>query len=319
MVKKISLPMPMVTLRWTFRFGHRYIMTMSGTRSNPHVLPAVAVALCGAMWGIFWLPLRWFEAEGVGGVWVSLIFNALALFAALPWLMSRRAWAGFRDQWLNGFLLGSAFSLYTVSLVLTDVVHAILLFYLTPLWSTIAGWILFRERLDGARLLAIVLGFAGLAAVLGVTEGVPYPRNIGDWLALASGMCWAAGTMRSYRRPSPGIVLPVFSFALGGCLSSLLILAIAAAMALPLAESGQLLPTLPWIVLLGLIIFVPPNFLILWAAQRIDSARVGILLMTEVLFGAISAALLSGEPFGLADGIGTALIVGAGLIEVFRR
>ena len=38
---------------------------------------------------------------------------------------------------------------------------------------------------------------------------------------------------------------------------------------------------LPWIMLLGLIIFVPPNFLVLWAAQRIDSARVGILLMTE--------------------------------------
>jgi drug/metabolite transporter (DMT)-like permease len=318
-VKEISWPVPMVTLRWTASFGHKCLMTMSGSRSNAHVLPAAAVALCGAMWGIFWLPLRWFEAEGVGGVWVSLIFNALALVATLPWLMNRRAWTGFGEQWLSGVLLGSAFSLYTVSLVLTDVVHAILLFYLTPLWSTIAGWVLFREKLDGARLLAIVLGFAGLAAVLGVTEGVPYPRNIGDWLALASGMCWAAGTMRSYRRPTQRIVLPVFGFALGGCVSSLLILAIATAMALPLAESGQLLPTLPWIVLLGLVIFVPPNFLILWAAQRIDSARVGILLMTEVLFGAISAALLSGEAFGLADGIGTALIVGAGLIEVFRR
>ena len=33
---------------------------------------------------------------------------------------------------------------------------------------------------------------------------------------------------------------------------------------------------------MALIFFVPPNFLILWAAQRIDSGRVGILLMTEV-------------------------------------
>lgn len=292
---------------------------MSATRSNPHLLPAIAVALCGAMWGIYWLPLRWFETQGVGGVWVSLIFNALALAATLPWLMRRKAWEGFAAQWLNGFLLGTAFSLYTVSLVLTDVVHAILLFYLTPLWSTLAGWVLFRERMNGARLLAIVLGVAGLAAVLGVSDGIPYPRNVGDWLALASGMCWAAGTLRSYRRPTQRIVQPVFGFALGGLLSSLLILALATAMALPLAESGHLLPALPWIVLLGLIIFVPPNFLILWAAQRIDSARVGILLMTEVLFGAISAALLSGEPFGLTEAIGTALITGAGLIEVFRR
>ena len=90
-------------------------------------------------------------------------------------------------------------------------------------------------------------------------------------------------------------------------------------MALPLAQPGHLVSMLPWIVLLGLIIFVPPNFLVLWAAQRIDSARVGILLMTEVLFGTLSAGLLSGQPFGWAEGVGTALIVGAGLIEVLRR
>lgn len=271
------------------------------------------------MWGVFWVPLHWFGSEGVGGAWVSLIFNALAMVSALPWLTQRKAWSGFSDQAVNGMLLGTAFSLYTVSLVLTDVIHAILLFYLTPVWSTIAGWILFRERLSASRILAMAMGFAGLAAVLGVKDGIPLPRNWGDALALLSGMCWAAGTIRSFRRPTRRIALPVFGFALGGFVSSAVILAIAAAMALPLAEPGHLVAMLPWIVLLGLVIFVPPNFLVLWAAQRIDSARVGILLMTEVLFGTLSAGLLSGQPFGLAEGIGTALIVGAGLIEVFRR
>ena len=65
--------------------------------------------------------------------------------------------------------------------------------------------------------------------------------------------------------------------------------------------------------------FVPPNFLVLWAAQRIDSGRVGILLMTEVLVGAATAALFSGEPFGLMELTGTALIVCAGLVEVLGR
>jgi drug/metabolite transporter (DMT)-like permease len=256
----------------------------------------------------------------VGGAWVSLIFNALALASTLPWLLLKRgAWEGFKDQCINGLLLGSAFTLYTVSLVMTDVINAILLFYLTPVWSTIAAWLLFRERLGPARLLAMVLGFAGLLAILGVSDGLALPRNAGDWLALAGGMSWAAGTMMSYRRPMRRIALPVFGFAMGGILSSAVVLAIAAAMALPLAEAGHLGAMLPWIVLLGLIIFVPPNFLILWAAQRIDPARVGILLMTEVLFGALSAALLSGEPFSLADAAGTALIASAGLIEVLRR
>ncbi len=99
------------------------------------------------MWGVFWLPLRWFDSEGVGGAWVSLIFNAMALASALPWLLRREAWRGFVDQLVNGLLLGTAFSLYTVSLVMTDVIHAILLFYLTPVWSTIAGWLIFGERM----------------------------------------------------------------------------------------------------------------------------------------------------------------------------
>lgn len=286
---------------------------------QPSLLPALAVTLCGAMWGLFWLPLHWISAQGVGGAWVALFFNAVTMLCALPWLLKRDAWTGFSDQSVNGLLLGTAFSLYTVSLVMTDVIHAILLFYLTPVWSTLAGWLLFRERLTGSRLLAMALGFAGLAAVLGVKDGIPLPRNWGDVLALLSGMCWAAGTLRSFHHPTQRIAQPVFGFALGGLLASTVILMVAARLALPLAAPGQLLAMLPWIVFWGLVIFVPPNFLVLWAAQRIDSARVGILLMTEVLFGTISAGLLSGQPFGLAEACGTALIVSAGLIEVLRR
>jgi drug/metabolite transporter (DMT)-like permease len=301
--------------------SHHHKKTMRAANAQPasHLLPAIAVALCGAMWGVFWVPLHWFASEGVGGAWVSLIFNAMAMISALPWLLRRDAWEGAGDQAINGLLLGTAFSLYTVSLVLTDVIHAILLFYLTPVWSTLAGWFFLRERLSSSRILAMAMGFAGLAAVLGIKDGIPLPRNWGDALALVSGMFWAAGTLRSFRRPTRKVAMPVFSFAAGGFISSALILAIAAWMALPLAEPGHMRAMLPWIMLLGLVIFVPPNFLVLWAAQRIDSARVGILLMTEVLFGTLSAGLLSGQPVTLAEGIGTALIVGAGLIEVLRR
>ena len=282
-------------------------------------MPALAVALCGAMWGGFWYPLRWFDSQGVGGGWTSLVFNAVAAASPLPWLLRRKAWNGFGTQALTGLLLGSAFSLYTVSLVLTDVLHAILLFYLTPVWSTLAGWFFLRERLSLSRIIAMALGFAGMACILGIKDGLPLPRNAGDWLALGSGMLWAAGTLRSFARPSEGIALPVFSFSIGGLASSAVILMIAAGLSLPLASTGNIANALPWIVLLALIIFVPPNFLVLWAAQRIDSGRVGILLMTEVLVGSVTAAAFSGEPFGIMELTGTILIVAAGLIEVLGR
>ncbi len=275
--------------------------------------------MCGAMWGGFWYPLRWFDSQGVGGGWTSLLFNAVAAISPLPWLLQRKAWNGFGAQALTGLLLGSAFSLYTVSLVLTDVLHAILLFYLTPVWSTLAGWFFLRERLSLSRIIAMALGFAGMACILGIKDGLPLPRNSGDWLALGSGMLWAAGTLRSFARPSAGVALPVFSFSVGGLASSAVILLIANGLSMPLASTGNIAHALPWIVLLALIIFVPPNFLVLWAAQRIDSGRVGILLMTEVLVGSITAAAFSGEPFGIMELSGTILIVAAGLIEVLGR
>jgi len=292
------------------------------TRSNSvksHLLPAIAVSLCGAMWGGFWYPLRWFDAQGVGGAWVSLIFNAVAILTTLPLLARRGSWRGLGGQAMTGLMLGSAFSLYTVSLVMTDVLHAILLFYLTPVWSTLAGWLLFRQRLSVSRIVAMSVGLAGMSLILGLETGVPLPRNAGDLIALGSGMLWAVGTMRSYARPAFGIALPVFAFSFGGLVSSAIILYIAASLSVPLANTGNFAQSLPWIVVLSLIMFVPPNFLVLWAAQRIDSGRVGILLMTEVLVGAITAALFSGEPFGAAELLGTALIVCAGLIEVLGR
>lgn len=282
-------------------------------------LAALAVATCGAMWGIYWLPLRWIDGQGVGAAWSSLIFSVVAMLAALPWMRRRSDWSGFPRASISGLLLGTAFALYTVSLLMTDVVHAILLFYLTPIWSTLGERLVFGQRLTLPRAAAIVMGLAGVALILGVTDGLPLPRNLGDVVALASGIIWAAGTLRSSAYPTARIALPAFSFALGGALSSLVILALAAAMGHGLAASGNMLSALPWIVVVALTIFVPPNALVMWASQRLDSGRIGVLLMTEAMMGSISAALLAGEAYGWTEAVGTVLIVGAGLVEVLGR
>ena len=284
-----------------------------------YLLAAIAVALCGAIWGLFWLPLHWLEGRGVGGGWTSFVFNLVSMLAPLPFLWRRGAWDGFWRQAPAGFLLGTAFSMYSVSLVMTDVLHAILLFYLTPVWSTLAARVIFGTRLTGARIVSIACGAAGMALILGVTEGLPLPRNAGDWVALVSGMLWAAGTMHSFARPAPGIAVPVFTFSLGGLVASGVILALGAAAGMPMAQPGPIWTALPLIIAAALVFFVPPNFLVLWAAQRLDSGRVGILLTTEVLIGALSAGFLSGQPFGIPEIAGTAFIISAGLVEVLGR
>jgi drug/metabolite transporter (DMT)-like permease len=55
----------------------------------------------------------------------------------------------------------------------------------------------------------------------------------------------------------------------------------------------------------------------MWATVRLDPARVGILLMTEVIFGAMTAALFAGETLSRSEVIGGALVILCGLLEVW--
>mgnify|MGYP006994849489 CR=1 FL=1 len=55
----------------------------------------------------------------------------------------------------------------------------------------------------------------------------------------------------------------------------------------------------------------------MWATLRLDPARVGILLMTEVVFGAVTAAILAGESLSTSEMVGGALVILCGLLEVW--
>ena len=55
----------------------------------------------------------------------------------------------------------------------------------------------------------------------------------------------------------------------------------------------------------------------MWATVRLEPARVGILLMTEVLVGALSAALLADEHLRGMELVGGALVLLAGVLEVW--
>lgn len=54
-----------------------------------------------------------------------------------------------------------------------------------------------------------------------------------------------------------------------------------------------------------------------WASARLEPARVGILLMAEVVVGVASAAVIADEHLGGLELLGGALVVGAGVLEVW--
>lgn len=277
----------------------------------------LALMLGGALWGLYWIPVRYFLDQGLTGPWPGVVMYIAALIGLVPfaWPARRMLVSHWRILLLSGAFTGAAFSLYSTSLVYTDVVRAILLFYLTPIWGTLLGLVFLGERLTAARMLGLLLGVGGLFVVLGSETGFPWPRYLGDWLALASGVAWAVGSLGLYRTRGIAVPIQIFAFLLGALAASALGIMMQVGLGAPLPTPAMVWSAAP-LAALSVIYVLPMLFLTIWPATRLTPARVGLLLMSEVIVGILSAAWLSGEHFGWREAIGATLIVGAAVIEI---
>ena len=283
------------------------------------LLPSLGLVLGAALWGLYWIPVRGIEHAGVAAIWVGPVVFAATLILFLP--LAIRCRRGLRAHWrrilLPGLLSGFAIALYIASLNFTDVVRAVLLFYLTPLWSTLLGMLVLKERLTVNRVLGLLLALAGLYVVLVTEQGLPLPRNLGDWLALGSGLCWSVASVRLFQDGTAQLAEKLTLFVFFGLVASLAMLPLhadgfGAAPTLAALERGA-----GWILVVALMM-VPITWLTIWPTTLLSPARVGMLLLMDVIVGVTSAAWLAGEPFGARELTGAVLVVAAGVVEVIR-
>lgn len=267
----------------------------------------------GVLWGLYWMPMKQIEGAGLNGTAPALAVFLIAGVLVVPLLFWR--WRSLvargRDFVVVGLLAGGALAMFTIALAETEIVRAILLFYLSPVWSTALGLIFLGDRPNAARVATLVLGLVGLVIVLGVEGGFPLPRNLGDTLALISGFCWSLASLKLFRMETVAVSDMVVSFFLG-CAAITIGLHLALGGTLP---HEAVIAVAPW-VLFAAIYIMPTLTMTLWPATILVPAKAGLLLMTEVVVGTLSAALLSGEPFGLREAIGCLLITGALVAEV---
>ncbi len=294
-------------------------MTLRNTQSRDIRTASIALVCGGMLWGLYWIPVRFFVEMGLNGAWPGIAMYISALVVLVPVLW--RARSALAREWrglvFSGMFTGAAFSLFSISLVYTDVVRSILLFYLTPIWGTVLGIVFLGERLGAFRLLGLLCGIGGLVVVLGGEQSIPRPRNTGDWLALVSGMTWAVGTLGLYRTSAVPVSGQVFAFLVGALILSLISLLFGAG-SLGSGDAIEVIRgALPYAAL-SVLYTIPMIFLTIWPSTLLTPARVGLLLMSEVVVGLISAALLSGEPFGLREFVGASLIVSAAFLEIVR-
>lgn len=282
-------------------------------------LPATLIVVgTGALWGFYWLPVRQLAEYGLSGAWGTLAIVAAAVLLLSPFALAGRRRLAKSDPvaLLSVALGGVAFTLYSVGFLYGRVAIIILLFFLTPVWSTLLGKYLMGWETPRLRLVAIAIGLTGLAVMLGAGGEVPIPDGTGEWLALASGILWSFATtgMRAKAALRPGEAS--FVFAMGALFGALALS--------PLLDPSPAdmtyaiaLPAGGWALAAGGLWWGASMAGLMWAAPRLDPARVGILLMSEVLVGTASAALLAGERLSPFELIGGALVLVAGVLEVW--
>lgn len=274
-----------------------------------HIGPTVAVAVASVLWGLYWIPVRWLQAEGFDAVTVAGLFNIAAFCLYVPVLL----WGGWpgRAGFVAGLTIGAAMTLYSLALGLTTVVNAVLLFYLMPVWSTLIGVISGRERLTRYRLLALVLSLCGLMLILKDEGGLPLPRNAGDVAALAAGLIWSVGSFCLFDQAKVGARSATFWTLVSGSVFSVPLIL----WALPAQTEGPaLMSAVDGPLLLGGLMIGLLLILTIWGARHLAPARVGILLMGEILVGVGSAALYAGEAVGPVEiAGGTAILLAAGI------
>ena len=281
------------------------------------LLASAVTLLTGMVWGVYWLPVRALGEMGLAGAWGTLAIALAAAGALMPFAAAdRRSLLAADGLALASTALGgAAFALYSVGFLYGRVAIVILLWFLSPVWSTLIGRYLMGWPTPRTRYAAIVVGVLGLALMLGAGWQVPVPHGLGEWMSLAGGVLWSFSTTgiraKSDLRPSAA----AFIFAAGAAVTMLALAPplgpwpkLAAGDAAKLAGLALATGAIWWgVSIVGL----------MWAVPRLDPARVAILLMSEVLVGTLSAVLLANERLSLAEMLGGALVLCSGALEIW--
>lgn len=271
----------------------------------------ILLCLCAAaLWGLWWIPIRWLEGFGLAGAYPGLAMTLGAFPFLLIFYLKQGGEIG-RIAILGAAAVGMAVTLYGTALLFSDIVRCVLLFYLAPAWSTLIECSFMGRRWSWRSALAIGVSLLGAVFVFRGEISL-YSLNLGDVMALAAGMLWSIGSaiiFAQHKRNPAGL-------ALVACIVAILFGAIFAALTAPMPSADVMLAAVLPALSAGALFFAPILAFTLWAALNLPPATVSFLLTAEIVTGVASGALFLDERFGIPEAFGTALITTGAIIEL---
>lgn len=282
---------------------------MATSKQGNRLLPILSLLFTATLWGISWYPLRLLEEQGLAGLWSALISYAavLCVFLRVPLRERDALTRNLLPYVLMGLSAGWCNVAFIMAVLDGNVVRVLLLFYLSPFWAVCLGWLVLGERLDLRSLLVFAVAVVGAIIMLwDESLGLPWPRDSADWLAVSSGFAFALSNVFVRGLQNVSVLLKASGSWVGVVVVAGVWIVFSQA-AFPAVGAGVLFAA----VALGLCGFLVMTLAVLYGVTNMPLHRSAVILLFELVVGAVSALLLTDEVVLPKEWLGGAMIVAA--------
>jgi drug/metabolite transporter (DMT)-like permease len=290
--------------------------------AKARIAPAglIFLAVTSVSWGLNWpimkqLLTEWppLSARGLAGLAGGGLLALLAVGRGQSLRVPSQQWPR---------LLLSAFLNVTVWMILMGLAlvrlpasEATVLAYTMPIWTTLMAWPILGERMTLKRVLALLMAFAGIIALMGGDGFAASAAKLpGVIMILAGAVAFGLGTVVAKGLPRS---LPILSSsALQICIGSVPVAL--AGLLFEHADFGALTGT-GWAMLayMSLIAFCIAYFCWFAALERLPASVAAIGTMVVPVIGVITSAVALHEPLGIGQ-IAALLFTLAGVVLATR-
>lgn len=277
------------------------------TKNLSSLLPILSCLVAATLWGLLWYPMRLLEAQGIPGLWGSLLIYIAALLPLLPRMFVHLE--GFSRQpgllFMVALTAGWANLGFILAVLEGTIVRVLLLFYLSPIWSVLLGWVVLKERPSPAALFSIVLALTGAFVILWLPdEPNPWSIDRADVLAITAGFAFSVMNICIRKLGDIPMILKLIPAFLGVILLS----GIGVLVLQPVPPEFNAV-SLMLVLATGSIGMLVMTYTAQYGVTHLPVHRSAVLFLFEIVAGAVSAILLTDEITTIREWLGGGMVI----------